>query len=100
MERLMANAEFKAACRAFEKVFSRLSRPTIHLGTGLIKNPATGTLEPSPALRLKARKAVMREVRSMRYALYFIKASLYLETLRLKGARAILQVRGNFFGKF
>jgi hypothetical protein len=96
----MANAEFRAACRAFVKIFPRLSRPTIHIDSGLIKNPATGTLEPSPALRLKARKAIMREVRSMRYALYLIKASLYLETLRLKGKRAVLRVRNDFFGEF
>lgn len=51
-----------------------------------LRDPASGTLEITPALRLKARKAIEREVR-------LLKLRLYLRLVRLQFAKLALQFR-------
>lgn len=78
-------------------------RIVLHLGRAyrghgrshFIADPATGALVLDPNLRAVVGKALLREVRRMRYALYLLKARLYFEALWLKGASTMLHLRGN-----
>jgi len=63
-----------------------------------VLNPATGALEIPPDLRLKARKAIIREVRRMKLRLYLTQARLYFELLFLKAKSATLSMPGQFSG--
>jgi len=87
------DVNLQATDGTLEQVECVRSGPTLHPRSGFLLDPATGALVVSPNLDRKIRKALMREVRRMRYALYLLKARLYLETLWLKGARAVLQMR-------
>ena len=92
--------DLQATSGALEQVECDRSRSPLHPRSGFLLDPATGALVVSPNLDLKIRKALMREVRRMRYALYFLQARLYLEALWLKGSRAVLKIRSNCSGYF
>jgi hypothetical protein len=89
---LSLNGEFKLAYAAFEKVFVVGAWSGRQGRSGLIANPTTGALEVSDDLRLKARKAIMAEVRRMKVRLYLNCARLYLRKFLLSCKSARLNV--------
>jgi hypothetical protein len=61
-------------------------------------NSAPGALEISPDLDAKIRKAILREVRRIKFRLYLTKAHLYFALFLLQGRRLILNCRCYFGG--
>lgn len=94
--------DFKTAVSAPEAV--KLRRIIVHLGpayrghgrTHFITDPATGALTLPADVGAIVDKALRREARRLGYAIYLLKARLYLEALCLKGARLLLDLRSYF----
>ena len=61
-------------------------------------DPATGTLEMSPDLKLKARKAIARELRIIQIRLYFSLLFLQIEKLSLQMRSFRLRIFRNVAG--
>ena len=93
---LCRQGELKVADVAFKKILGVSARNREHRGSRFMVNPTTGTLEVSIDLRLKARKALEREVRRMRYGLYFTLTRLYVLKLWLECSGACLKFIDNF----
>ena len=93
---LCRQRELKVADVAFKKVLGVSARNREHRGSRFMVNPTTGTLEVSIDLRLKARKALEREVRRMRYGLYLTLTRLYVLKLWLECSGACLKFVNNF----
>ena len=80
---------------AFKKILGVSARNREHRGSRFMVNPTTGTLEVSIDLRLKARKALEREVRRMRYGLYLTLTRLYVLKFWLECSGACLKFINN-----
>ena len=80
----------------FKKILGVGARNREHRGSRFMVNPTAGTLEISIDLRLKARKALEREVRRMRYGLYLTLTRLYVLKLWLECSSACLKFINNF----
>lgn len=93
---LCRQRELKVADVAFKKVLGVSARNREHRGSRFMVNPTTGTLEVSIDLRLKARKALEREVRRMRDGLNLTLTRLYVLKLRLECSGACLKFVNNF----
>lgn len=87
------NIDLKSAGSALKEVVGVGPAPALHPRSGMRFDPTTGTFVPSRALQIKLQKALMREARSLRNALYILQARLYFEALWLKTLRTALQVR-------
>ena len=92
---LCRQRELKVADVAFKKVLGVSARNREHRGSRFMVNPTAGTLEISIDLRLKARKALEREIRRMRYGLYPL-TRLYVLKLWLECSGACLKFVNNF----
>src|ERR1039458_6011395 len=90
------NGEIKLAHVAPEKVLIG-SSPAYGLKarSSFVFDPATGALIVDPDLDLKIRKAIMGEVRRIKYRLYFKFTRLYLEKFWLDRTSANLKIVGN-----
>jgi hypothetical protein len=93
---LCRQGELKVADVTFKKILGVGARNREHRGSRFMVNPTTGTLEVSIDLRLKARKALEREVRRMRYGLYLTLTRLYFLKLWLECSGACLKFVNNF----
>jgi hypothetical protein len=94
---LERHREFKITNGASEKVFANGAGDWFQGGSRLVSNPTTGTLEITPDLRMKARKAIMAEVRRMKVRLYLNCARLYLRKFLLSCKSTRLNVVGYLY---
>lgn len=85
------------AISAFENIRS-MSAPRLRRErrSGIVYDPATGTLKVSADLRRKARKAVAAELRALKLRLYLSLADLYLRKFFLAAKSTLLNVVGYF----
>jgi hypothetical protein len=98
---LEAQGDFKFEGVAPEKVFCAGAAPNgSEAGAHFVVNPATGALEIAPQYRDKARKAIMRKVRQMKFRLNLPFASLYFEKVMVEmgglGLRISSELRRHF----
>jgi hypothetical protein len=73
-----------------EKIYgANTAADSAHIGFALAFDPAVGTLEMSADLKLKARKAISRELRILKFRLYLSFLFLYFEkfSLQMRGFR-------------
>jgi len=91
---LESNGELKLTNSASEKVFVIGARNGLQRRSGIFLNPATGALEITPGLRLKARKALLREARRMNLRLKLRLADLYIRKFLLGIQSARVKVVG------
>jgi len=77
---------------AFEAIYRAIPLRRRERRSGLVYNPATGTLEVSADLRHKVRKAIAAELRALKLRLYLSLAKLYFRKLLLAVKSAFLNV--------
>ena len=72
-----------------------------NFGLSAVSDPTCGALEMSPDLELKAREAISRELRRIKFRLYLSFLFLYFEKLSLQARhfclRVLRKIAGNLF---
>jgi hypothetical protein len=89
-------SQFIAAGAASKKISAVSSRNGAERASPFVFNPATGALEIAPAYRDKAAKALMGQVRRMKFRLYLVGVHLHFIQRLLKSKRAVLKILRNF----
>jgi hypothetical protein len=86
------------AVTAVENIFSGNAGEGYQCGSRFMLDPATGTLIVGAELDLKIRKAIMREVRRIKFRLYRKRAGLNCQELASQVLGSLLRIAGQCGG--